>query len=201
VYENKKTATRHIFYSSPQQRGDTEYETKWYYKVLQCENATTIQNTAFVTLSSFSVGEIERLSGLLSIYATNIPPILPQSAVAKIPSSWVNSPRKIFLKLGDEADKQRRNVGKRKYQHTVRNIPEEQRPPKRWFFACSLVNALTSQLSSVETSTILNVKTFCFPCSNSTYKVLPDHSAYKCHTATLNPQQNSFSSQVLHCEC
>jgi len=45
-------------------------------KYYTCENATKIPNTAFVTLSSLSVGEIERLSRLLSISAANIPPIL-----------------------------------------------------------------------------------------------------------------------------
>lgn len=51
-------------------------------KYYTCDNTATIPNTAFVTLSPFSVAEIERLSRLLSMSATNIPPILPQSAVA-----------------------------------------------------------------------------------------------------------------------
>jgi hypothetical protein len=67
-----------------------------------CENATTIPNTAFVTSSS-SAGEVESLSRLLYISATNIPPNHPQLAVAvmsfrdstSVPSSRTNSPRKI----------------------------------------------------------------------------------------------------------
>jgi hypothetical protein len=113
--------------------------TKYY----TCENVTTIPNTAFVTLPSCSVDEIDGLSRLLSISATNIPPILSPICFCKDFISGQHCScifkgqqyKKKFLTFGDNADKPCRNVGKRKHQHTVRNIPEEQRPPKRWFSA------------------------------------------------------------------